>query len=187
MNNDPLQRFNFIIEEIERVAAAHPELEGKDDPEVTALLNEGAEILRSQIAPVYRQVLRDQPEQLAQWEAHMREFEEVEAANTSTPDLAQPLNSPAGIEMSDEELAEKLESISTTLDRLDNRQPPDLEVDAALEQTFREMHEVAEVIRRKCREFPEELPKYQEFVDYLEEVEGRYGIALEFENSEPEN
>lgn len=187
MNNDPLQRFNFIIEEVERVAAAHPELEGKDDPEVEALLNEGAEILRTQIAPAYRELLRDQPEQLAQWEAHMREFEEVEAANTSTPHVAQPLNSSAKTEMSDKELAEKLESISATLDRLDNRQPPDLEVDAALEQAFREMHELADAIHEKCRDFPEELPKWQEFVEYLEEVEGRYKSALEFENSEPDN
>lgn len=187
MKNDPLQRFNAIIEEIDRVAAAHPELEGKDDPEVEALLNEGAAILRSQIAPVYREALRDKPEQLAQWEAMIREFEEVEAANTSTPHAAQPLNSPAKIEMSDEELAEKLESISANLDRFDNLQPPDLEVDAALEQTFREMHELADIIHEKCRDFPEKLPKWQEFIDYLEEVEGRYRIALRVENDAPEN
>lgn len=187
MKNDPRERFKAIIDEIERVAAAHPELEGKDDPEVAALLNEGAAILRSQIAPVYREALRDKPEQLAEWEAHMRQFEEVEAANTSTPDVAQPLNSPAKIEMSDEELAEKLESISANLDRFDNRQPPDLEVDAALEQTFREMHELADAINEKCRDFPEKLPMWQEFLDYLEEVEERYRIGLEFENSAPEN
>ena len=61
-----------FLEEIERLVAAHPELEGKDHPEVAALLREGEMILRSEIDPVYRAALRDKPEQLAEWDAIMR-------------------------------------------------------------------------------------------------------------------
>lgn len=186
MKHNPPQRFNAILEEIERVVAAHPELEGKDDPEVAALVNECEVILRSEIDPVYRAALRDKPEQLAEWDAIMRGWDERETDNQSSiesPDL----NSSRKELMSDEELAEKMKSILDIVAPFADRQPPDLEVEAALEQTFKEMHEVAEAIREKCRDFPETKPKWQEFVDELEEVEGRYRSGLEFENSEPVN
>src|SRR6266571_2776774 len=115
MKRNPLQKFDFILQEIDQVAADHPELEGKFDPKVEALLNEGAAILRSQIDPVYQEALRDKPELLAEWDALMREFEEVEAENNRPPlDVAQPpresppVNPHTSISMSDEELAEKL-------------------------------------------------------------------------------
>ncbi|HXI25339.1 MAG TPA: hypothetical protein VNG71_15855 [Pyrinomonadaceae bacterium] len=186
MKQNPIQRFDSILEEIERLVAAHPELEGKDHPEVSALLREGEMILRSEIDPVYREALRDKPEQLAEWDAIMRGWDERATENQSSiesPDL----NSSKKELMSDEELSEKMKSILAIVAPFENRQPPDLELEAALEQTFKEMHEVAEVIREKCRDLPEVLPEWQEFVELLEEVEERYREGLEFENSAPEN
>jgi hypothetical protein len=186
MKQNPPQRFKAILAEIERLVAAHPELEGKDHPEVTALLDEGEKILRTEIDPVFRAAYRDKPEQMAEWDAIMRQWDERETKNESSVE-SPDVNSSRKELISDEELHEKIKSISARLAPLANRRPPDLEVEAALEQTFKEVHEVVDIIREKCRDSPEVLPGWQELVEHLEETEERYRSGSQFEDSEPVN
>jgi hypothetical protein len=68
-----------------------------------------------------------------------------------------------------------------------DRQPPDLEVDAAFERNFAAMHELDAVMRQRCRDFPAQLAGWETVMEYLEEVETRFIAGLEAENVEPEN
>ena len=86
-----------------------------------------------------------------------------------------------------EEINERMEMISSDLDRFINRQPPDLEVDAALERNFAAMHELDAVMRQRCRNYPAQLAGWEAVMEYLEEVETRFKAGVEAEDVEPAN
>jgi len=53
--------------------------------------------------------------------------------------------------------------------------------------SFAAMHELDAVMRQRCRDFPAQLAEWEAVVEYLEEVETKYAIALKAENAQPEN
>src|SRR5262249_22316634 len=87
--------------------------------------------------------------------------------------------------MSLEEIRETFAKMNARLDRFADRQPPDLEVDEELERSLRDMHEVDKAMREQCRDSPENLLKWEEAMEYLQELEERYRRGLEFEDSQP--
>ncbi|MDX6443895.1 MAG: hypothetical protein QOH71_969 [Blastocatellia bacterium] len=82
-----------------------------------------------------------------------------EYARVGAEDQPPPFESDPGSEKEAEEtrlsqeIRERMEMISSDLDRFMDRQPPDLEVDAALERNFAAMHELDAVMRQRCRDF----------------------------------
>jgi hypothetical protein len=162
--------------------------EDASDPKVAALLDQADEILTAKLDPLMRETYSADPEKLAEWDALMREYADVaqepEAPHTASESLAENEAEEARLS---QEISERMDMISSDLDRFVNREPPDLELDAALERNFLAMHELDAVMRQRCRDYPGQLAKWEEVVDYLEEVETRYKAMLEAEDAQPGN
>ena len=63
-----------------------------------------------------------------------------------------------------EEIREHMERISAEVDRLEQLDPTDLEVNEGLARTIAGIHEVDAVMRAKCRNYPAELAKWEDGV-----------------------
>jgi len=188
MKKDSLHQGDSISAEAEQRPKAGETNEGEFDPEIKVLLDQASELVHSQIDPMMREALRDKPEALAEWEEIMRELKETEDQQVPDParrsDVFMAPQFPGRL-MSLDEIRETFAMMNARLDRFADRQPPDLEVDEELERSFREMHNVDKAMREQCRDSPENLLKWEEAMEYLQELEERYRRGLEFENSQP--
>jgi hypothetical protein len=180
---------DFAAHEIEPPAENNsPQSEGAFDPKVQILLDQADQLLTTQIDPVMREAFAADPEKLAEWDALMQEYAQI-AAEDQAPPTESETRSEREIEEArlSEDIRERMDMISSDLDRFMDRQPPDLEVDVALERNFAAMHEVDALMRQRCLDFPAQLAEWEAVMEYLEEVERRFAIGLEAENAEPEN
>lgn len=175
--------------EVEPTADNNPaQSEGASDPKVEVLLDQADDILTAQIDPMIREALSADPEKLAEWDALMQEYARVGAEDQAPPTESETVPEKEAEEARlSREIRERLDMISSDLDRFMDRQPPDLEVDVALERNFAAMHELDAVMRQRCRDFPAQLAEWEAVMEYLEEIETRYAVGLEAENVEPEN
>ena len=190
MNNESLpSKGNFAAHEIEQPADTNPaQSEGKFDPKVEVLIDEADEILTAQIDPMMREALSADPEKLAEWDALMQEYARVAAEAQAPPTESETVPEKEAEEARlSQEIRERMDIISSDLERFIDRQPPDLEVDAALERNLAAMHELDAVMRQRCRDYPAQLAEWEAVMEYLEEIETRYAVGLEAENVEPEN
>lgn len=164
----------------------HAQSEGASDPKVRVLLDRIDQLI-TQLDPVVREELAAKPESLAEWDALMQEYAQ-NAADEERPTIEETVSQKeAEEERLSREIRERMDMISSDLDRFMDRDPLDLEVDAALERSFAAMHEVDAAMRERCRDFPAQLAEWAAVMDGVEEVETRYAIALEVENAAPEN
>jgi hypothetical protein len=155
---------------------------------VEVLLDQADEILTAEIDPMVREALKADPEKLAEWDALMQEYAQIAAEDQAPPIESETVSEKEAEEARlSQEIRERMDLISSDLDRFMDRQPPDLEVDAALKRNFAAMHELDAVMRQRCRDFPAQLAGWETVMEYLEEVETRFMVALEAENVEPEN
>jgi hypothetical protein len=182
-------REDFAAHEIEQPAHNSPaQSEGASDPKVRMLLDQTDQILTAQLDPVVREALSADPEKLAEWDALMQEYARIAAEDQGPRTESETVSEKEAEEARlSQEIRERLDMISSNLDRFMNRQPPDLEVEAALERNFAAMHELDAVMRERCRDFPAQLAEWEAVMEYLEEVETKNAIGLEAENAEPEN
>ena len=162
--------------------------EGAFDPKVQILIDQADQLLTAEIDPMMREALSSDPEKLAEWEALMQEYAQLDAEDQN-PRIESVTESEKEAEEArlSREIRERMDIISADLDRFMDRQPPDLEVEAALERSFAAMHELDTVMRQRCRDFPAQLAEWEAVMVYLEEVEMKFAIGLEAEDAEPEN
>ena len=79
-------RINEIVEEIARLDRENPTGPDEEtDPRIVALLDEAFEI-KQQLDPLVRARYRDDPENLAEWDEIMREYDAAEAQRALEPD-----------------------------------------------------------------------------------------------------
>jgi hypothetical protein len=165
-----------------------PNKDDAPDPEVEVLLDKADNILTAKLDPLMRETYSGDPEKLAEWDALMQEYArvatEAERPPTESNTLAEKEAEEARLA---QEISERMEMISSDLDRFMNRELPDLEVDAALERDFLAMHEIDAVMRQRCQDHPDQLAKWQEVMDYLEEVETKYKVMRAAEDAHPGN
>jgi hypothetical protein len=180
---------DFAAHESEQTADNNPaQSEGAFDPRVEVLLDQADELLTAKIDPMMREALSANPERLAEWGALMQEYAQIAAEDQAPCTESEPAPEKEAEEARlSREIAERLDMISSDLDRFMDRQAPDLEVDAALERNVAAMHELDAVMRERCRDFPAQLAEWGAVMEHLEKVETRLAIGLEAENAEPEN
>ena len=190
MNDErPLSKEDLAAREIEEPTDNNPaQSESASNPKVQILLDQADQILTAQIDPVMREALSANPEKLAEWDALMQEYAQIAAEDQAPPIESETVSEKEAEEARlSQEIRERMDMISSDLDRFMDRQPPDLEVDVALERNFAAIHEVDALIRQRCRDFPAQLAEWEAVMESIEEVETRFAIALEAENAEPEN
>jgi len=182
-------RGDFAAHEIEQPAENNPpQSEGASDPKVQMLLDQADQLLTTQIDPVMREAFAADPERLAEWDALMQEYAQIAAEDQAPPTESETMSEKEIEEARlSEDIRERMDMISSDLDRFMDRQPPDLEVDVALARNFAAMHELDAVMRQRCRDFPAQLAEWEAVMESIEEVETRFAIGLEAENAEPEN
>lgn len=187
MNDEsPLSKEDFAVDDTEQ--PADTQSEGAFDPKVQTLIDQADQNLTAELDPMMRDALSADPEKLAEWDALMQEYARVAAEDQAPPTASETVSEKEAEEARlSQEIRERMDMISSDLHRFMDRQPPDLEVEAALERTFAAMHELDAVMRQRCRDFPAQLAEWEAVMEYLEEVETRYAIALEAENAQPEN
>src|SRR5436190_3294605 len=128
--------------------------EGAQDKTVETLIDEAEEILTSQIDPMMREASRGNPEQLAEWDMLMQQSAEAAAEDQRAAEEAKVAA----------EIREHMDRISAEVDRLEQLDPTDLEVNEGLARTIAGIHEVDAVMRAKCRNYPAELAKWEDGV-----------------------
>jgi DNA repair ATPase RecN len=142
------------------------------------LVNEAQEIISSQIDPMMREALQGDPEKLAEWDALMQQCAEAAAADERE----------AEEEKVAEEIREHMNRVSAEMDRLDQLDPTDLEVNEGLARTIAAMHELDEVMRAKCGDYPAELANWEDGVmAKVRLLEAMFNEAREAENANPAN
>jgi hypothetical protein len=188
MNDETsLSKDNSAAHESEQPENNPTQSEHAPDAKIQTLINQADEILMK-IDPMMREALTAQPEKLAEWDALMQGYARVAAEDQSPPVASETVSEKEAEEARlAQEIRERMDLISADLDRFMDRQGPDLEVDAALERNFAAMHELDAVMRQRCRDFPAQLAKWEEVMEYLEEVKKRYAVALEADNAQREN
>ena len=190
MNDErPLSKEDLAAREIEEPTDNNPaQSEGASDPKVQMLLDQADQLLTTQIDPVMREAFAADPERLAEWDALMQEYAQIAAEDQAPPTESETMSEKEIEEARlSEDIRERMDMISSDLDRFMDRQPPDLEVDVALARNFAAMHELDAVMRQRCRDFPAQLAEWEAVMESIEEVETRFAIGLEAENAEPEN
>jgi hypothetical protein len=180
---------DFAPHEVEQPADNNPpQSGGASDPKVQILIDQADEILTAQIDPVMREALSANPDKLAEWDALTQEYARVAAEDQGPPTESETASEKELEEARlSQEIRERMDTISSDLDRFMDREPPDTEVDATLERNFAAMHELDAVMRQRGRDSPAQLAEWEAVMEYLEEIETRYTIALEAENAEPDN
>ena len=185
MKQNPLERLNVIIAEVERLDKESPAPEGESNPLLEPLLEEGRAIVR-QLDPLIRKRYRDEPEKLAGWLSIMNDF-----ADTLAEDEAEKPKTEAAKEAEAAKLAAEIgavmDRISADLDRFSTRDGPDLELEAVLERSFAALHELDAQVRLRCRDFPEEMAMWEETMELMAEAETRFERGKELEDSEAAN
>jgi uncharacterized protein (DUF2236 family) len=125
-----------------------------------------------------REELRHKPEAIAEWDQLMREH-----ADVLTNDEAEALRAAEESKL-DEQIGEMMDRINDDLDQYIGRPQPDLEVDAALERNLAAMRDVDLLMRRRYRDDPAQLQKWEYVINYAENVSA---LGRELEDSFPAN
>lgn len=161
--------------------------EGAFDPKVEMLLEQGDKII-AQMDPIMREALSGKPEELAEWEALMQEYAQI-AAEGQKPHSESASESEKEAEEArlSREISERMALISADLDRFMNREPPDLEIEGALERNFAAMHELDLIMRQRCRDYPAQLAEWLQVMEFMDELETMFALGREAENAEPAN
>jgi hypothetical protein len=180
MKQNPFDRLNVIIEEIERLDKEYPAPDGESNSVLEPLFEEGNAIIR-QLDPVVRERYRDEPEKLAEWLSIINDFPDLLAE-----DEAERAKEAEAAELA-AEIRAALDRINADVDQLMAMEGPDLEFEAAAERTFAGIHELDGVIRLRCRDFPEQLEKWNATMEKFVDVEARFERGRELEESEPAN
>ena len=151
---------------------------GTQDKAVETLVAEAEELVTSQVDPMMREALRGNPEQLAEWDTLMQQSAEAAAEDQRAAEEAKVAA----------EIREHMDRISAEVDRLEQLDPTDLEVNEGLARTIAAIHAVDAVMRAKCSKYPAELAKWEEGVMApVRVLEAMFKDALEVEDAKPEN
>ena len=186
MNQNPFERLNFIIAEIERLDKESPVPEGELNPALEPLFQEGNALVR-QLDPLIRKRYRDEPEKLAAWLSIVKDYPDLvavdEAESAGEADAAKE----AEAAKLAAEIRAVMDRISADLDRFSTLDGPDLELEAVLERSFAALHELDAEVRLRCRDFPEEMAMWEETMELMAEAETRFERGKELEDSEAAN
>lgn len=148
-----------------------------EDATLEELLDDGVQTLL-QLNRVVHEELRDKPEVLAGWDAIMHEYADILAEGERK----------AEEKKLDQEIREWMDRIRADIDRLTNLDPADLEVDEGLARTFASFHEVDVAMRLRCRQYPDQLAKWEDEVMRPVEIMERIFIsAAEEDDAKPGN
>jgi len=188
MVQDLFKRLNFLIGEIERVDKESNVPEGESDPALHPLFKEASAIIR-QLDPLIRKRYRDEPEKLAGWLSIMDDYADTlaEDAAEAAREEAEAAAREAEAAKLDQEIRAGLDRINADVDRLMAMEATDLEFETAAERTFAGIWELDSVMRLRCRDFPEQLEKWNTTMDQFADVEAIFERGRELEDSEPAN
>ena len=151
---------------------------GAQGKTVETLIDEAEEILTSEIDPMMREALRGNPEKLAEWDTLMQQCAEAAAEDQREAEEAKVAA----------EIREHMERISAEVDRLEQLDPTDLEVNEGLARNLAAIHEVDAIMRTKCEKYPAELAKWEEGVMRpVRLLEMMFVEAMHIENEKPGN
>ena len=183
MKNNPVSKMDFVADEIEYVSET-AESDGERDPKIDALLEKANKAV-AQLDPIVRETMRDNPEALAKWDSIMRDH----AAAVAEDEAAKARQAAKEAEAAklDEEIRVALDRINADIDQLEAMSGPDLEFEAAAEQTFAAIHELDAVIRLRCRDFPEQMERWKETMEGFADIEAIFERGRAREDSEPAN
>jgi hypothetical protein len=187
MVRDLFNRLCFLIDEVERLDKESSVPEGEHDPALDPLLDEASAIVR-QLDPIYREGCRNQPEKLAEWESIMNAYPDVLAEDEEARAKAEAeAAKEAEVLKLAADVRAGLDRINADLDQLMAMEGPDLEFEAVAERVMAGIHELDDEIRLRCRDYPEQLEKWNDTMERFADVEAIFEGGRELEDSEPAN
>jgi len=151
------------------------------DPTLEELFAKGDETVRK-LDSAIRQEPNLKPEVLAEWDAIMREYEDIAAEEARETEEAKL----------DQEIREYMDRLGAEVDWLASLDPMDLqtnlEVDETLARNFAGWNELDAVMRLRCRDFPDKLAKWEEeIMKPIRMYEAILQAGMAAEKTKPEN
>jgi hypothetical protein len=147
------------------------------DKSLETLLAEGVDTVRK-MDPVVREELKNKPEALAEWDAIMQDYADILMEDDSEAEQAKVAA----------EIRQYMDQITADMQRLEQLDPTDLEVNEGIARNLAAVHEVDAIMRAKCGKYPAQLAEWEEGVMRpVRMLEMMFVEAMHIENEKPEN